>query len=66
MISRIKNAVAEKYGLKGIEHIDYSIVPDLSQTVAAGWKVTAAVWKGKEIIDVFPGMKENLWGSPLM
>ena len=61
--TRIRNAVAEKYGLKGIEHIDYPVVPGISQTVrAADWKVTAAVWKGKEIIDVFPGMKENLWG----
>lgn len=61
--ARIRKVLAEKYGLKGIEHIDYPAVLNLSRTIrSADWKVTISVWKDREIIKVSPGLVENSWG----
>ncbi|HAP31620.1 MAG TPA: ferredoxin [Firmicutes bacterium] len=60
---RIKNAIGEKYGLQGIEYIDYFVTVNLPEIVrSANWKVTVSVWDGREIIKVSPGLVEDPWG----
>ena len=61
--ARIRRVAVEKYGLEGIEHIDYPAVLELSKTIRSSeWKVTVSLWKGREIIKVSPGLVEDPWG----
>ncbi|MBS4025243.1 MAG: DUF4445 domain-containing protein [Clostridia bacterium] len=61
-IERIKEALAEKYGLTGIE-VDYRVLLDLSPRVREGdWKVTVTLSHDREIVMVEPGFVENTYG----
>ncbi|HJX12905.1 MAG TPA: ASKHA domain-containing protein [Dehalococcoidales bacterium] len=54
-LERLQAELGRRFKLKDLT-IDYAALLDLQGTVRQGeWKVTASVWKGKEIIDVAPG-----------
>jgi uncharacterized 2Fe-2S/4Fe-4S cluster protein (DUF4445 family) len=59
---RLGEALAKKYRLKDLT-IDYRALLSLQNTVRGGsWKVTATVWKDKEIIGVEPGKVNKAYG----
>lgn len=61
--SRIRDLLAQKYGLEGDIFLDYSVAAALPVTTRrAGWKVTLSIWNGKEIIKISPGLVGNPWG----
>jgi uncharacterized 2Fe-2S/4Fe-4S cluster protein (DUF4445 family) len=59
---RLKEALGKKFQLKDLT-IDYPALLSLQNTVREGkWKVTAAVWKDREIIKVEPGKADKGYG----
>ncbi|OAT82971.1 ASKHA domain-containing protein [Desulfotomaculum copahuensis] len=62
-VERIKDTLAEKYGLPKDMTIDYFLLRRLPNIVRdAEWKVTVSVWNNKEIILVEPGLAEHSLG----
>lgn len=62
-ITRIKNALAEKYGTPADLKVDYPLLKTLPEIVReSDWKVTVTVWNNKEIIKVTPGLVEDAYG----
>ena len=59
---RLQRALSEKYNLPRIR-IDYPALLKLSRVLRQGhWKVTVAVWKDQEILDVQPDRVDDLYG----
>ncbi|RPJ09721.1 MAG: DUF4445 domain-containing protein [Deltaproteobacteria bacterium] len=61
---RILDELNRQYGLKDL-NIDYSTLKKLPARLRDGsnrWKMTVAVWMGKEIIRVLPGKVEDCYG----
>ena len=59
---RLKKALSEKYHLPSFD-IDYYALLKLPVILRKGnWKVTAAIWMEKEIIDIKPGKVDDTYG----
>ncbi len=59
---RLQKTLSEKYHLPKIG-IDYVALLKLSHALRQGqWKATVATWMDKEILDVKPGRKDDLYG----
>jgi uncharacterized 2Fe-2S/4Fe-4S cluster protein (DUF4445 family) len=59
---RLKKAFSERGNLSSLD-IDYPALLKLPDALRQGnWKVTVAVWMGKEIIDIYPGKVEDTYG----
>jgi len=59
---RLQKALTEKYGFPSVD-IDYHTFLRLPQVLRqAKWKVTVAIWMGKEIVDVKPGKVDDAYG----
>ncbi len=59
---RLLRALKEQHGLENLS-IDYHALKALPQVLREGkWKVTVAVWQGREIISVEPGYSERTLG----
>jgi uncharacterized 2Fe-2S/4Fe-4S cluster protein (DUF4445 family)/NADPH-dependent glutamate synthase beta subunit-like oxidoreductase len=62
---RLHGQLEKKYGLKNLT-IDYQALMELQNTVReGGWKVTATVWQGREVIKVEPGRNEKVYGMAI-
>ena len=62
VIERVKERLREKYTLSSLD-IDYHALLKLPGVLRQGdWKVTVAVWMGKEILDIKPGKIEDAYG----
>ena len=61
-LRRLKQALEREWGLAGLGS-DLSILPTLQKTLRKGdWKVTVAVDSESQIIAVWPGLKERIFG----
>jgi uncharacterized 2Fe-2S/4Fe-4S cluster protein (DUF4445 family) len=61
-LDRLKEGLGESYHLSSLD-IDYHALLKLSGVLRqADWKVTAAIWMEKEILDVKPGKVEDAYG----
>jgi uncharacterized 2Fe-2S/4Fe-4S cluster protein (DUF4445 family) len=61
-LDRLKKGLSEKYHLSPLD-IDYHVLLKLPRVLRqADWKVTAAIWMEKEILDVKPGRVEDAYG----
>jgi len=61
-LDRLKKTLFEKFHLHDI-NIDYPALLKLPHILRQGnWKITAAIWMDKEILDVKPGRVEELYG----
>jgi uncharacterized 2Fe-2S/4Fe-4S cluster protein (DUF4445 family) len=59
---RLKKALSESRNLPSLD-IDYQTLPNIPRVLREGnWKVTAAVWMDKEIIDLKPGRVDEIYG----
>ena len=59
---RLKKALSESYNLPFLE-IDHQTLLKVPSILREGnWKVTAAVWMDKEIIDIKPGRVDDIYG----
>ncbi len=59
---RLQEALAEQWGLADAT-ADLAILASLQKTLrAGGWKATAAVRKGRDIVAIFPGFAERAFG----
>jgi len=59
---RLQKALSERYPLPKIQ-IDYPALLKLSRVLRQGhWKVTAATWMDREILDVKPDQADDLYG----
>ena len=59
---RLQNALKDQRGLENLG-VDYHVLVELQKAVRAGeWKVTAFVWRGREVIRVAPGFAEYALG----
>jgi len=59
---RLQNALKDQHGLQSLS-IDYNVLVALQKTVRAGeWKVTAFVWREREVIRVVPSFAEYALG----
>jgi uncharacterized 2Fe-2S/4Fe-4S cluster protein (DUF4445 family) len=59
---RLQKALSERYDLPKTR-IDYPPLLKLSRVLRQGqWKVTVAIWKDKEILDVKPDRTDDLYG----
>jgi uncharacterized 2Fe-2S/4Fe-4S cluster protein (DUF4445 family) len=59
---RLKKALSERFNLSYLD-IDYPALLKLPDALRKGkWKVTVAIWMGKEIIDINPGKVEDTYG----
>jgi uncharacterized 2Fe-2S/4Fe-4S cluster protein (DUF4445 family) len=59
---RLKKALSEKYHLDHLD-IDYPTLLKLPHALREGdWKVTAAIWMEKEIVDIKPGKVDDTYG----
>jgi uncharacterized 2Fe-2S/4Fe-4S cluster protein (DUF4445 family) len=59
---RLTEKLAEVYGLRNLV-MDYFALVDLPDVLRnADWKITAAIWKDREIIRLYPGCVEESWG----
>jgi uncharacterized 2Fe-2S/4Fe-4S cluster protein (DUF4445 family) len=59
---RLKKVLNGKYNLDVIG-IDYYTLLKLPSILRQGdWKITVAIWMGKEIIDIKPGKKDDIYG----
>ena len=62
-LDRLKKALAEQHGLQASLEIDYPVLVRLPNLLRkANWKVTAAVWMDREILDVLEGKAEDIYG----
>jgi len=61
-LDRLKEGLHEKYRLSSLD-IDYHALLRLPVILRqANWKVTAAIWMEKEILDIKPGKVEDAYG----
>jgi uncharacterized 2Fe-2S/4Fe-4S cluster protein (DUF4445 family) len=66
-LTRLERALASQWGLEGLV-ADITFVRALSPAVRAGdtyggeWKVTVAVREGRELVAVWPGLRERIFG----
>jgi uncharacterized 2Fe-2S/4Fe-4S cluster protein (DUF4445 family) len=61
-LRRLQQALAEQWGLAGAT-VDLGTLASLQKTLrAGGWKATAAVRKGRDIVAIFPGFAERAFG----
>ncbi len=61
-LDRLKKGLSKKYHLSPLD-IDYHVLLKLPRVLRqANWKVTAAIWMEKEILDVKPGRVEDAYG----
>ncbi len=61
-LDRLKGGLREKYCLSSLD-IDYQVLLKLPAVLRqANWKVTAAIWMEKEILDIKPGKAEDTYG----
>ena len=61
-MQRLCEALAQEWELTGLE-FDLNLLQKLQPILREGeWKVTAAVYDGKRIMDVWPGFKERAYG----
>ena len=61
-LGRLFDALREEWGLEGLT-CDLSVLQILQPALrAGGWQVTAAVHAGKQIIGVWPGLHEKVFG----
>ncbi len=59
---RLKKALSERYHLPSLD-IDYPVLLKLPHLLRQGnWKVTAAVWMDKKILNIKPGQGDDLYG----
>jgi uncharacterized 2Fe-2S/4Fe-4S cluster protein (DUF4445 family) len=59
---RLKKAFSERFNLSSLD-IDYPALLKLPDALRKGnWKVTVAIWMGKEIIDIKPGKVDDTYG----
>src|SRR5512136_534219 len=59
---RLESALESAHGLKNLA-IDYQALIYLQEVVRQGdWKVTATVWRNREVIRVEPGLAERAYG----
>jgi uncharacterized 2Fe-2S/4Fe-4S cluster protein (DUF4445 family) len=59
---RLIKFLTGKYGLSSLD-IDYPALLQLPRVLRQGnWKVTAAIWMDKEIVEVRPGLWEDAYG----
>lgn len=59
---RLSEGLAQSFGLTKLD-IDYQVLLSLSDVLRRGdWKVTATVWKEREVIKVEPGLAEKSFG----
>jgi uncharacterized 2Fe-2S/4Fe-4S cluster protein (DUF4445 family) len=59
--TRLADALASQWDIKNA-HADLSVLRGLQKTLRKGeWQVTAAV-RGSEVVGVFPGLQERLYG----
>jgi uncharacterized 2Fe-2S/4Fe-4S cluster protein (DUF4445 family) len=59
---RLQDALADQWDLKDLS-IELNVLQHLQSTLRKeGWKVTATVWKDKNIIDLQPGFQEGAYG----
>jgi uncharacterized 2Fe-2S/4Fe-4S cluster protein (DUF4445 family) len=59
---RLQEALSEKYHLPSLD-IDYPALLGLQHLLREGdWKATAAVWMGREIIEIIPGKVDKAYG----
>ena len=61
-MQRLCEALEREWELTGLE-FDLSLLQKLQPILRDGeWKVTAAVYDGKRIVDIWPGFKEKVYG----
>ncbi|MBV9696325.1 MAG: DUF4445 domain-containing protein [Gammaproteobacteria bacterium] len=61
-LQRLKQALAREWQLEELD-CDLGVLTQLQAALRAGaWKVTAAVHDGRQIIGVWPGLKEHIYG----
>lgn len=61
-LQRLKEALGREWQLTGLD-CDLAVLTGLQAALRAGaWKVTAAVHEGRQIIGVWPGLKEHIYG----
>ncbi len=59
---RIKQALATQHGIEGVS-IDPLLLPRLQKTLRDGkWSVTIVVWNDEQVISVYPGYSEQIYG----
>ncbi|HBX24174.1 MAG TPA: ferredoxin [Desulfotomaculum sp.] len=62
-LERLREALHQKYDLSDALAIDFYLLRDLPKIIRAGeWKVTVTIWDDREIVQVEPGLSENLYG----
>lgn len=62
--SRLRDALRERQPqLPANLRIDFAALRSLPQAIREGdWAVTVAIWQGEEVLGVFPGLKEEIYG----
>jgi uncharacterized 2Fe-2S/4Fe-4S cluster protein (DUF4445 family) len=61
-LDRLKEGLRKKYHLSSL-HIDYYALLKLPGVLRqTDWRVTVAIWMGKEILDIKPGKEEDAYG----
>jgi uncharacterized 2Fe-2S/4Fe-4S cluster protein (DUF4445 family) len=64
-LRRLQQALREQWGL-GDTNADLAVLAGLQKALrAGGWKVTAALRKGREIVAVMPGFAERAYGAAI-
>jgi uncharacterized 2Fe-2S/4Fe-4S cluster protein (DUF4445 family) len=64
-LRRLQQALREQWGL-GDTNADLAVLSRLQKALrAGGWKVTAALRKGREIVAVMPGFAERAYGAAI-
>ena len=61
-LRRLQNALRDQWDIDA-PPIDHALLPALQKTLRAGnWRVTAAVRHGREIVGLWPGLRDRLQG----
>lgn len=61
-LRRLKQALEREWELSDLD-ADFSLLPALQKTLRKGdWKATVAIDSGRQIIGVWPGFKERIYG----
>ena len=61
-LRRLEEALADQWGLADL-HCDMHVLVGLQKVLRAGdWSVTAAVRNGRDIVGLWPGLRERLYG----